>query len=434
MLQKGKKSRAGLICARLCAAPPLSYMYPLVLLVILLPFFSCGGNKPISALKKQDLFDLQYGNFENELKLFNLRESAPVNTRLIMHDGFFYLANGEAGKIMQLTSYGDLTGILYNQDKNPVPSFVDLSGNKSQSALEYQGGISTQKAVVYPFNEIGPLAVDSQKRLYAADILPRDRYVYDEKTKTLLRAAVLRFNADGSFIDYLGQEGPGGTPFPYIKNIYTTKQNEPVVVCLSENGFIVFWFSRDGYLRYKVPISMQSLPGYEASLADNVFVSFDHVVPDYNAPVLYLKLDYFPAEIDNSTRVQSGMNFDQTLVFPYNLETERYEEPVAVPDFEQAVSRGYTKEVFPMGYDFLGLTESGWFFFITADESGFSILILRQNGQKIIRRHLEVDLENTVYHHFSLSPSGIISALLAKEDSASVVWWRTDTLIDTIIR
>ena len=128
------------------------------------------------------------------------------------------------------------------------------------------------------------------------------------------------------------------------------------------------------------------------------------------------------------------MNFDQTLVYPYNLETESYAEPIAVPDFEQTVSSGYTKQVFPMSYDFLGLSESGWFFFITADTDGFSILVLRENTQKIIRRHLEVDLEHTVYHHFSLSPSGIISALLAKEDSASVVWWRTDTLIDTIIR
>ena len=434
MLQKGKKIRAGRGSVHLCFARPLLYVYLLVLFVTLFPFFSCGGNKPIFALKKQDLFDLQYGNFENELKLFNLRQSTPVNTRLIMHDGFFYLANGEAGKIMQLTSYGDLIGILYNEDKNPVPSFVDLSGNKTQSALEHQGTVSTQKSVVYPFNEIGPIAVDSQKRLDAADILPRDRYVYDDKTKTWLRAAVLRFNSDGSFIDYLGQEGPGGTPFPYIKNIYTTKQNEPVVVCLSENGFIVFWFSSDGYLRYKVPIAMQSLPGYNAFQADNVFISFDNVVPDYNEPVLYLKLDYFPAEIDASTRVQSGMSFDQSLIYPYNLETESYAEPIAVPDFEQTVTGGYTKEVFSMGYDFLGISESGWFFFITADAGGFSILILRENGQKIIRRHLEVDLEHTVYHHFSLSPSGIISALLAKEEAASVVWWRTDTLIDTIIR
>ena len=174
---------------------------------------------------------MHYGSFENELSLFDLRVPGEIRTSLVMNEGFFYIANAEAAKIMELTSYGDLIGILYNADKNPVPSFVTLSGSKTVSALDSSGAVSTQHAVAYPFNSLSALAVDSGKRLYAADILPRERFVFDEKTKTVLRSAVLRFENDGSFIDYLGQEGPGGTPFPYIKNIYTTKQNELVVVC-----------------------------------------------------------------------------------------------------------------------------------------------------------------------------------------------------------
>lgn len=395
---------------------------------------SCGGSKPIAAFEKETLFDLQYGGFENELRLFDLQVPGEVQTRLVMNEGFFYIANSEAAKIMELTSYGDLIGILYNAEKNPVPSFIGLNGSKTVSALEANNGVATQNAVAYPFNKISALAVDSGKRLYAADILPRERFVFDEKTKTLLRSVVLRFESDGSFIDYLGQEGPGGTPFPYIKNIYTTKQNELVVVCLIENGYAVFWFTRDGYLRFKVPLPPSVLPEYGTDNSDIVFSTLAQVIPDYNSPVLYLKIDYFPAEIDALTRVQSGMTFDQTLVYPLDLNTGIYADPIAVPDFEQTVTYGYTKEVFAMAYEFLGVTESGWFFFITADTEGFSILMLKESGQKIIRRRLQMDTDNIVYHSFSLSPSGIISALVAREDKASVVWWRTDTLIDSIIQ
>ena len=417
MLQRLKKAP---LCLGVCA-------------LCLWMFASCKGNKPVEALEKRELFHLNYGTFENELKLFDVQKPQAVNTRLLMRDGFFYIANGESAKIMQLTSYGDLLSILYNADTNPVPSFVGLNGSEAQSALEKQSGIATQSAVIYPFNEIGALAVDSEKRLYAADILPYERYVRDKKTKTVLRSVVLRFRADGSFIDYLGQEGPGGTPFPYIKNLYTNADDELIAVCLSQNGYLVFWFTRDGRLKFKVPLSVSLLPEYTSD-SDNVFAVIDQVIPDYHAPVLYLKTDYFPAEIDASTHVQSGIIFDKTLIHPFDVSANRYEKPVTVPDLEQRLTHGYTKEVFSISYEFLGVSESGWFFFITVDSDGFSILMLRENGQKIIRRHLAADIQSIIYHDFSLSPSGIISALFASEDKAAVLWWRTDTLIDAIIQ
>jgi len=69
-----------------------------------------------------------------------------------------------------------------------------------------------------------------------------------------------------------------------------------------------------------------------------------------------------------------------------------------------------------------------------SDAYNAPVLMLKENGQKIIRRHLDMDMESVVYHNFSLSPSGIISALIAREDKASVMWWRTDTLIAAIIK
>jgi len=163
----------------------------------------CGHNAlgagtalAVAALKKQDLFSLNYGNFENELKLFGLQEPGQINTHLIMRDGFFYISNGEASKILSLTSYGDLLSILYNSDKNPVPSFIELNGNKTVSALDHNDEIATQNAVVYPFNNIGAAAVDSGKRLYVADLLPPERCVQDESGKTITQCYSLSYNRE----------------------------------------------------------------------------------------------------------------------------------------------------------------------------------------------------------------------------------------------
>jgi len=60
--------------------------------------------------------------------------------------------------------------------------------------------------------------------------------------------------------------------------------------------------------------------------------------------------------------------------------------------------------------------------------------MFKEDGQKAVRRHLDVDMRDIEYHDLTLSYSGIISALLAKNDKAEVVWWRTDTLIAALIQ
>ena len=43
---------------------------------------------------------------------------------------------------------------------------------------------------------------------------------------------------------------------------------------------------------------------------------------------------------------------------------------------------------------------------------------------------MNFDAASVVYSSYSLSDTGIVSALLAERDKAKVVWWRTDTLVD----
>lgn len=398
-----------------------------LLLCACLFFFSCDRSNVVISLEKDTLFSLGYGSFEDDLDLFSLANPGPVRTFVEMGDGFFYVANGESKKVMELNSYGDLINIYYNGEANPRPSFATDDNGSDVTA--------TRKAIEYPFNVLGDIAVDSRKYLYVVDRLPVERQERDVESRTLLSQVVLRFDSSGNFIDYIGQQGPGGVPFPYIRDIHTTKNNELVVVCQTNSGMTVYWFNDTGYLLYTVPFSVDGLPNPLQSQTDmEMFVSLEKIVPSYTERKLFVKIDYYTTTIDTASNVQSGIDYTATLLFPLNIETGKYEHPLTIPPYEESMTDGFTRLVYPLSYEFLGVTESGWLFFIIADDTGYAVQMIHQNGQRIINRHLDVQHGENLYCDFSLSPEGIICALFAKETEADVSWWRTDSLVDAIIQ
>ncbi len=85
-----------------------------LLVAVLLLSVSCRRSGVVASVSERKLFSLKYGSFEDELNLFNLSQAGDVRTYMAMRDGFFYVANGEAKKIMELNSYGDLLTLYYN--------------------------------------------------------------------------------------------------------------------------------------------------------------------------------------------------------------------------------------------------------------------------------------------------------------------------------
>ncbi|MCM1320951.1 MAG: hypothetical protein NC041_02100 [Bacteroides sp.] len=391
---------------------------------------SCGSSHTVNSLKMQKLFLLGYGNFEDEVNLFDLSDFGEINLHIAMKDGIFFIANGGIRKVIQMSSYGDLIGICYNPESNPTPSFV----SPADASPETSSSLTILKAVAYPFNRLGKIAVDTKKNFYVVDTLPPERQEQDAEHKLALREVVLRFSSDGNFLDYQGQQGSGGTPFPYISGIYTTKNNELVVVSLTNSGSIVYWFSDSGYLKYTVPIENSKLPLPDDEADDDLFVNLGEIIPDYTQQKLYIKTDYHRREYDASLNMQSGVTYVQTLLYPLNVESGKFESPLLVQAYEDVVHDGFGRETYRVPFDFLGVTESGWFFFIVSDASGFTLQMVQPNGQKILNRHLDVKHEETVYHDFSLSSDGIITALIAEQEKASVVWWRTDELISALLK
>ena len=395
------------------------------LIIVGLIFSSCQRNETVQSISEIELFNLPYGRFEEQLSTSNLNSIGDVQFGIDMRDGFFYLVDGDAKKIMELNSYGDLLTLFYNEDAEIAKLFED--SKRLDKSIHHE--------ISYPFDYPGSIAVDSKKFIYAVCSIPRDRQEKSDDDSMLFSHTILRFARDGSFVEYLGQQGPGGTPFPFIKNIYITAKDELVVVCASTEGALVYWFSTDGFLKYMIPVSKKDVPVVKGiNENSDVYLSIEGVIPDPSSYRLFVQVDYFSSYVDEDSKVQSGVNYIQTLLYPLNVEEGVFEEPVSIPPYEESVVADYTRLTYKIPYEFLGVTKNGWKFFILKTDDGFNIEMIQNENQRILRRHFTANHNTILYNTMSLSLDGIITALYIEKEAARVVWYRTDALIDAILK
>ncbi len=393
-------------------------------IIIIATFFSCNKTTTIQSISETELFSLDYGNFEEQLSVTDLNQVGDIRLGIAMQDGFFYIVDGYSKKIMELNSYGDILTLFYNEDSNTSTLIQKNPGPEE----------SIHHEISYPFDYPGQIALDSNKCIYAVCTIPRNRQEQGEGG-ILYSQAVLRITRDGSSVDYIGQQGPGGTPFPYIRGIYTTQKDELVVVSNSSDGLIVYWFGPDGFLKYMIPISTNNTPQLEnTSAGSETYLTLENVIPDLNEYKLYVKVDYYSSFVDEDSKVQSGINYTSTLLYPLYCETGLYGEPVSVPPYEESITVDYSRLTYRIPYDFLGVTKNGWKFFIIKTDTGFNIEMIQNESQKILHRHFDVNHNENLYYSMALSADGIITALYMDKEKVRTVWYRTDSLIDAILK
>ncbi len=395
-------------------------------------FTSCKGNNFKEELTENKLFSLDYGNYENEMYLFDLKNTSQIKTTHIMKDGLFYILNGEAGKLIELNSYGDLLSIIYNETLNPRPEFINQTNEHVNSALDEQTGNSTKVAVKYPFNNMGPHAVDNNKNIYIVDYLPANRFEEDANNESILRQIVLKFAPDGSFINYFTQDGLDGRPFSNIQSIHTNVNNEVIVICFTEQQYIAYWFSQDGALINRYSLNKSMITHTDVDLENIDYVSLEQILPDYNDPILYLKFDYYDSTIDESTKITSGIKFLKSVVYPLNVITNTFEKSISIPAYEKSIKKSYGTEIFLHPFTFLGTAENGVLYFYITNENGLALLITNKNSKKITEQQIDISLNKSLYQNFSLSNNGIVSALIAYEEKIDISWWRTDSVLKKI--
>ena len=416
-------------------------LYAAVLSFLFIFLYSCS-QKGVPVLKRENLFNLNIGKIDNEMDIFQVQGRAlTAKNRIFMKNGIFYIANGNSGKVMEFSSYGDLIFMIYNPSMNTKPVLLNTDTLKKTQ--------TTRRAVKYNFYRIGEIGVDNKNDLWIEDSVSEDKYVKDKKRGIILTKVVRHFSRDGKLINYIGQEGIGGTPFPFIENLYITSQSEPVVVSRAPAEWEIFWFYNSGELRYHVRIDESHLPYISSSHNDKAEIS--RITADYKSPILYLAVSYFKDIIDPSTHARSGVKKTGAFIYALNLNTGKYTKVMDIPGNEQIKEVLGTREIRIPGpsYELLGITETRFIFLIRNEGLNKYRLLIKKIGSgengsftnsestagkapKIgISITKNITIEDTALHfkYITLDPSGILYGMLADDSEVHIVWWRSDKLL-----
>jgi hypothetical protein len=253
---------------------------------------------------------------------------------------------------------------------------------------------------------------------------------WSEEYGAMQNRVVLRFDEDGNYMDYLGQEGIGGTPFTFIKHIQVTERDDIVVISRAMRHWFVHWFGPSGALMYRMVISLENLPVPEDT---DLVPSLSSVSADMDEQLVYLKIDYYGSSQQEQGSGDGNVSYQKSLMWWFDLRQEEFTGHLEIPikydqrrlsDFEDAQQ---IKRI----YEYLGNTRGNVFFFLTPyGEDKFELLLLRRDGSVIARRDLEISEEGVHYRDFFLTPKGVLTALVAYEYTVDIVWWRSDRLTE----
>lgn len=393
----------------------------LAVLLSILALVGCS-RESVPSVTREELFTFQIGRLEDQIAVYNLEGDQGVRkTNLTMRDGLFYISDGTGGKIVRYNSYGNPLFMIYNEETNPRPMTLQTLDTMPE------GEVITRWAFTYPLQNPGKIIVDSRKHIYVEDRLPDERHSFDPESKALLNNVVLHFDADGDFVEYLGREGIGGSPFPKIEGIYTSIKDELAVVCRLPIGWNVYWFDADGMALYLVEIRQDTIPMLPNR--DRIFASLDTIAVASDARRLYIKVDYYQGTYDASTNTRSGNEPDSSLLWVMRVEDGTYQKNIEIPFFESSFMENNLKITSKMFYSLLGVIKGERIFLQFPVENGYSILILSPETREQQQGFIPIQNDELQFNAFSLSPEGILSALLVGNWNIKLVWWRTDKFI-----
>ena len=385
-----------------------------LLIAIVMLFSSCERNNR-NNLERESLFSIPLGKMADEIDYFqrdNFQFSS--DNDLVMKDGFFYISNGRSGKLMKFNNYGNLFTLIYNPDRNPYPAEL-FSRNSDNTAVNRQ-------VVMWQFNSPGFIAV-AENDIYVVDTVSANRRIIENGI--LKEKVILHFDENGEYKDFIGLEGVGGLPFPYIENIWVSDLSELIVLFRTSESWFANWYTINGSLRYSVEIKVSSIP-LPAGETD-LIISLDNVIPDRSCYELYLKLTYFKKNVSESL---SGMVIDEIFGGIYNLNVteSRYYGWTRLPENKILLDEMEIDSPYILIGSF-----KGYLLFISHGEPGtYKLLISNEKGEFEQEKILLVEEEDVIFKDFFLSQEGILNAMFFTEEEAKIMWWRTDKLINGI--
>ena len=371
------------------------------------------------SVNREDLFNLDIGPMEDQIALYSIEGDGGVRRAgFAMREGFFYIADGNGGKIVRYNSYGDLLFMVYNDETAPSPVNLKPKAGGDSRVIRW--------AFTYPLLSPGKITVDTRNHIYVEERMPAERHSHDPENRVLLDSAVLHFDEDGRFIEYLGQGGPGGGPFSRITGLYTSGDDEVVVICRMIQGWNVFWYSAQGEQIFLIQLKNDAIPVPQGR--PDLSASVDNVIAAPDARKLYLKVDYYRNVYDESTNTRTGTEPAGSFVWVFDVDGNVYDETIEVPFYEYGYSGRGRQATAPLLYSILGLAQGGRILLYFPVETGYDVLMMYPGGRQR-RGFIRIDTDELRFSDFHLSPDGILCALLVDEWKAKLVWWRMDRFL-----
>lgn len=377
----------------------------LLLLGGVLFFFSCRPEDRL--LEKEDLFVIPMGIMADELDYFYRANTLlPGSSDLFVQNGRIYLTSSHAGKIMEMNSYGDLLSLIYNPQTNPEPAQYLKQDNREESLIRIRK---------WNFRQIDHIAAD-EERLLVVDRV--EDGLASNNEGILYNRVILRFDQEGEYLDSLGQEGVNGTPFSYIQDLRITRNGEIVVITQSSSDKVIFWFSSEGQLLYKVVLDNAHLPQVEDPGWSPGQI--EKIAPDLAGYKLYLKIDYFPLEDSPEGEAMSRL-------YTLDLQDEAYGSFFDIPRFEVVLGDQTIEGV----NEYLGAVAGGLHFFIGSDFNGkYHLTVMDAEGAVKTSRILRIQDQDTIFRNLYLAPNGLLAGIFYEEKGARVSWWRADRIAE----
>ena len=350
-------------------------------------------------MERELVFKLSLGKGEDQIDLIQM-PNIPFNkkTRIAMKDGLIYIGNGNSNKVMEFNSYGDILSLYYNPNENPIPVLLTGVSDEGKSS-------SNRNAYTFNFRNTGEIAITEKNNLLIEDTVPDNRIDYDESTDTTLNRIVLRFDREGKFVNFLGREGVGGTPFPYIEKIEVNSKDEIIIITRTIKTWNIYWYSNSGSLKYTIRVPLDDLP---TPLEGNYIPSLETIVPDQHEKSVYLKIDYYNKDTSN-------LKYTMSYLWKLEIDREEYTQFIRIPELD-----------FSKGDDipgFLGVNNAGYFFFIAHEiNNTFLMMVIADSGTVVARSELTMMDEEISYRDLYLDPNGLLVALLEKYARTEIVW------------
>lgn len=398
---------------------------------------SCYKSKvKTTVLDHEHLFSIEYGNFEDEINLSHIDPMTYSAINLCLNNGIFYISNSVNKKVLKTSFYGDLLALYYNNETNPHPSFLpkaETTTNTDESTIgdfhsDMQTNSSThlagtRTAVEYPFNNCTMLTVSDIEHLYLVDTVPNDRVQFDNEENIALMNVILHFDEKGNFVDYIGQEGLGGTPFPNIVSLSNNSENDIIVVCRTISFVKVFWFSSDGVLLSRIFMDISNLPS-EYDSTTQFYANIDSVFPSYERNEIFLKIDYYVEHYDQETGANIGVNYDKSSIYRVVLSRGEFEYMQDIFSYKQVDDKDAI--VAEKVYMLKKVCKNDWAFLMAQVDNNYSILLLNLQTGKTKSFFIDVSDFSPLYSTFYVTNDCMLSGIFAGEEKATISVWHIE--------